>query len=77
MKRREMMFEVGYLKVTVMLDPTERNRYIELVRGNEIDNLYNMSVWMDDYVNTMKNGALSWRNIRSCTSNSEEGLDHW
>jgi len=77
MKRREMIFEVGDLKVTAMLDPTEGNRYIEPARGNKIDNLYNMSVWMDDYVNTMKNGALSWRRIRSCASNSEEGLEHW
>jgi hypothetical protein len=51
LKKREMIFEVGDLKVTAPLDPTEGKRYIEPARGNDIDNLYNMTVWMDDYVN--------------------------
>jgi hypothetical protein len=32
---------------------------------------------MDDYVNPTTNGALSWRSIRLCVSDSEEGLEHW
>jgi hypothetical protein len=44
LKRREMIFEVGDLKVTMPLDPTEGKRYIEPTKGNEIDNLYNMTV---------------------------------
>jgi hypothetical protein len=44
LKRREMIFLVGGLKVTAPLDPTERKKYIEPSRGNEIDNLYNMIV---------------------------------
>jgi hypothetical protein len=43
MKKREMIFEVGDLKVTTALDLTEGKRYIELDKGNEIDNLYNMT----------------------------------
>jgi hypothetical protein len=77
LKRREMIFEVGDLKVTAPLDPTEGKRYIEPARGNDIDNLYNMTVWMDDYVNPTTDGALSWRSISSCASYSEEGLEHW
>jgi hypothetical protein len=42
MKRREMIFEVGALNITAPLDPTEGKRYIEPIRGDEIDNLYNM-----------------------------------
>jgi hypothetical protein len=42
-KRREMIFEVGDLKVTAPLDRSERKRYIEPTRGNDIDNLYNMT----------------------------------
>ena len=72
-----MIFEVGDLKVIAPLDPTERKRYIEPTRGNEIDNLYNMNAWMDYYVNPTTNGALSWRIIISCASNSKEGLKHW
>jgi hypothetical protein len=37
-----MIFEVGYLKVTTPLDPSEGKIYIEPTRGNDIDNLYNM-----------------------------------
>jgi hypothetical protein len=58
-KRREIIFEVGDLKVTTLLDPTEGNRYIEPTKGNTIDNLYNMIVYMDDYVNLTTDGALS------------------
>jgi hypothetical protein len=77
LKRREMIFEVGDLKVTAPLDPTQGNKYIEPARGNDIDNLYNMIVHMDDYVNPTTYGALSWRSIISCASDSEEGLEHW
>jgi hypothetical protein len=44
LKKREMIFEVGDLKVTAPLDLTEGKRYIEPTKGNEIDNLYNMTV---------------------------------
>jgi len=43
LKRREMIFEVGDLKVTAPLEPTEGKRYKELTRGKTIDNLYNMT----------------------------------
>jgi hypothetical protein len=68
LKRREMIFEFGYLKVTTTLDPIEEKRYIEPVRGNDIDKLYNMTTWMDDYVNPTADGFLIWRSINSCAS---------
>jgi hypothetical protein len=76
LKKREMIFEGGGLKVTTPLDPTEARRYVEPTR-KEIDNLYNMTTCMDDYVNPTADGALSWRSISSCASDSEEGLEHW
>jgi hypothetical protein len=76
LKKREMIFEVGDLKVTAPLDPTKGKRYIEPTRGNEIDNLYNMTARMDDYVNPIAYGSLIWRSISSCMSNSEEGIEH-
>jgi hypothetical protein len=66
LKRREMIFEVRDLKVTTPLDPTKGTRYIEPTKGNEIENLYNMTVRMDDYVNPTTDGALSWRRISLC-----------
>ena len=77
LKKREMIFEVKYLKVTPPLDPTEGKRYIEPIRGNTIENLYNMSMQMDDYVNPTSDGVLSWRNIHSCAPDSEEVIEHW
>ena len=71
LKGREMIFELGELNVTTPLDPREVIRYIELAKGNEIDNLYNMTTRMDDYVNPTTDDALSWRSINSCTSISE------
>jgi hypothetical protein len=76
LKKKEMIFEGGGLKVTAPLDPTEARRYVEPVR-KEIDNLYKMTMRMDDYVNTTADDALSWRSISSCESESKEGLEHW
>jgi hypothetical protein len=59
------------------LDPSEGQRYIEPTRGNDIDNLYNMTAWMEDYVNPTIDGALSWRSVSSCASYSEAGLENW
>jgi hypothetical protein len=60
LKKREMVFGVGDLKVTMPLDPTEGRRYVEPTKWKELDNLYNMAANMDDYVNTTTDGALSW-----------------
>jgi len=32
---------------------------------------------MNVYVNSIANGALSWRSINSCASDFKEGLEHW
>jgi hypothetical protein len=77
LKRKEMIIEVGYLKFIAPLDPSEGKRYIEPQRGNDINNLYNMNAWMDDYVNLKADGVLSWISISLCTSNSEACLKHW
>jgi hypothetical protein len=71
-----MIFEGGGLKVIASLDPIEARRYVEPTR-REIDNLYNKLAHMDDYVNPTTYGALSWRSIRYCASNLEEGLERW
>jgi hypothetical protein len=75
LKKREMIFEGGVLKVTTPLDPIEERRYVEPTR-KEIDKLYNMTSHIDDYINPTVDGALSWRSINSCASNSEEGLEY-
>jgi hypothetical protein len=72
-----MIFEVGKLKVTTPLEPKEGRRYIKPMKGDEIDNLYNMTGRMEDYVNPTIDDALSWISINSCTSNSKAGLENW
>jgi len=72
-----MIFEVWNLKVTIPLDPSERKRYIELARGNDIENLYNITTCMEDYVDPKMDGALSWRSISLHASDSEFDLENW
>jgi hypothetical protein len=69
LNKREMIFEVGDLKVTASLDPTEARSYVEPTK-KEIDNLYNMTARMDDYVNPTFDGTISWIIIISCASYS-------
>jgi hypothetical protein len=74
LKKREMILEGGGLKVTPPLDPIKARRYFEPTT-RQIDNLYNMIVHMDDYVNLTMDGTLSWKSIRSCASDSEERIE--
>jgi hypothetical protein len=54
-----MVFEAGGWKVTTSLDPMEGRRYMEPTKGKELDNMYNVTVWMYDYVNPIEDGSLS------------------
>jgi hypothetical protein len=72
-----MIFEFWDLKFVAPLDPSEGKRYIESTKGKDIDNLYNITVRMEDYVDPIMDGALSWRSISSCASYSEVSLKNW
>jgi len=76
LEKRQMIFEVEDLKVIVLLDSTEGRRCVEPIKGKELDKLYDMTVQMDDYVNRVFDGVLSWRSIYSCVSNSKESLEN-
>jgi hypothetical protein len=71
LKKRQMIFEVADLRVIVPLNPIEGRQYVEPTRGKTLDNLYNVTTWMDDYINPIVEGVLSWRRISSCASNLE------
>ena len=43
----------------------------------EMDNIYNISSEMDDYVNMIIDGMLSWWSVISCSSDSSEALKNW
>ena len=74
---RKVIFEGDNLRVIAPLDPTEGRRHVELVRNGELDNLYNMTSLMDDYVNPIVNDVLSWKIITCCVLDSEESLEDW
>lgn len=42
-----------------------------------MDNLYNMTVSLEDYVNLTASGRLSWRCASSCVSDSDADLKDW
>ena len=43
----------------------------------EIDNLYNIIVGKENYVNPIVDGELSWRSICSYDIDLDEALDRW
>jgi hypothetical protein len=77
LKKRNMVLKVEYLKVIAPLDPTGGKRYVEPTKRKWIDNLYNMTAQMDDYVNPIDEGILSLRSIISCTLDSKDALENW
>jgi hypothetical protein len=77
LKIRDIFFEVGDLKVIAPLDPSEGKQYTKLVRENDMENLYNLTTWMEDYVEPKIDGVLSWRIFSSCASYSKNGLENW
>jgi hypothetical protein len=42
-----------------------------------MDNLYNLTTQMEDYVKLKMDGVLSWISFSLCASDSEYGLDNW
>ena len=80
-KRRILSFEDDEMRVVAPLDPLEGKRYIELVlnegQGDHLDNIYNVTSLMEDYINPTADGNLSWRGTSSCTSYLGEALENW
>lgn len=50
---------------------------MEPAKGKELNNLYNMTTQMDEYINPAAKGVLSWWSISSFTLDSKEALEHW
>jgi hypothetical protein len=76
-KKIYMVFKLEDLNFTVPLDTTKRRRYVEPIKRKELDTLYNMTAWKDNYVNPIDEGILSWRNIISHASDLEAALENW
>ena len=78
LKKRKMISEKKSLRVVVPLDPSEGSRYTELVCGNDSDDdldcIYKITAWEQDWVNPIVDGGISWERESSCTSNSDEEI---
>ena len=75
LKKHKMIFEKMPICVVVPLDPIEGSCYMELVhdydRENDMDCIYKITTWEQDWVNPIADGQISWEREISCTSHSE------
>ena len=64
--------------VIIPLDPTEGDKYIETVHGNEeLDNLYRVSTQGGEQTNPMTRGTTAINQDNEDPSNLEKELEHW
>ena len=79
-KKRILSFEDNEMRVVLLIDPLEGQRYVEPVynegRGDYLDQIYNVTVMQEDYINPTANGNLSWKSVDSYTYDSGEALEN-
>jgi len=76
-----MSFERKSLRVIVPLDHSEGPRYTEPVcdyeeRDDDLDHIYKITAQDQDWVNLTADGCIAWDHESSCTSDSDEELEH-
>jgi len=81
LKKRTMLFERKSLRVVILLDPVEGPRYIEPVHeceeiDDDLDQIYKITVRDQDWINSIANEWIVWDHKYSCTSDSDEELEH-
>ena len=76
-----MIFEKKSLCVIVPLDPVEGSLYTEPVcdyeSNDNLECIYKITVRDQDWVNPIVDGKITWDRESSCTSGSDEELEHW
>jgi len=81
LKKWKMIFEKKLLRVIAPLDLAEGLRYTEPVHDYESDDgldcIYKIIARDQDWVNLTVDGLIIWDRESSCTSNSDEELEHW
>ena len=70
-KKRLLTFENGDIIVIPPLDPLEGLRYVKPVKEEydacDLENIYNISSRLDDYVNPTTNVTLRWCSGSACS----------
>lgn len=63
-KKIQLVFEQGDLRVISPLDPKDGRIYVETIKGGMetkgLDSLFKVEVCIEDYINPTANGNLSW-----------------
>jgi len=81
LKKRQMVFEAGYVKLIAPLDPNDEECYVEHVRVEfdveDLDHLYNITAKWEDRVDPSKDGTLKWNNIDTCSLDSHKAMENW
>lgn len=81
LKKRTMSFEGKLLHVVVPLHPGEDSRYTKPVcdyeSDEDFDQIYKIMSRDQDKVNLTTDGRIAWDRESSCTSYSDEELEHW
>ena len=63
LKKRQMTFEGKELRVIVLLDPSQGERYTEPIRDeyqHVLDHIYNITMKEEDYVDITAEGIMDW-----------------
>lgn len=80
LKKCKMIFEKKSLQVVVPLDPAEGSCYMEPVHiydseNDDLDCIYKITAWEQDWVNPTVDGRISWEHESSYTSESDEEIE--
>ena len=79
LKKRQMTFEGKGLRVIVLLDPSQGERYIEPLRDEDqdvLDHIYNITAKEEDYVDPTAEGIMDWQCASSCMMALDDGLEN-
>ena len=81
LKKCKMIFNKKSLCVIIPLDATEGSRYTEPVcdygSDDDLDYIYKITLWEQDWVNPSVDGQMSWEHESSCTLDSDEEIKRW
>lgn len=74
-----MPFEIDMLCMIAPLYLNESVRYNEIVnedvQSSIIENIYQITGCREDYINSIIDGELSWRSVKSYNTNSEDAIE--
>jgi hypothetical protein len=81
LKKIQIFFETYTLRVVVPIYPYEGYRYNdpmdEDTRSSVIEKNFKITGHKEDHINTMVDGELSWRSVKSYEMDYEDAMERW